>query len=467
MFSLLLSLAFFSLSLSGVRAWLPKKIFGVSLGSWLVLEPWMLPQQWEDMGGERCANCSMCIASEFAFTQAYPDTADRKFEEHWNTWFTQDDVDKLVELGINTVRIPLGYWIVEDLVDRATEFYPRGGLVQLRRGLRQLSEAGIVVMLDHHALPGVQMAGQMFTGHCTSDVQFYTPFNYHRALVWSAVMTVLSHVDPAFDHVVTIEAANQPLRNANLTPGYGDFQKNFVRVVRAVECLLGLPVPSLNLTGKSEPTVNVTASLRLAWQLPPLFSPEVRSAILDAVPILLGIALELGLKEILGPCPRVTQEPLITTFMDIHWQHNDPPNPADAAIGPQIYENHIYYSFGGVADANPTAYLVHNCNLDRIQRDAVRGNSPLLFGEWSLATQFPATDKFLFKWADAQKRSYAMGAGWIFWSFKIEKSDLANDLARQWSYFEGVKRGFLTKDPAQLNDPNVCDPYLRNKTASA
>lgn len=25
----------------------------------------------------------------------------------------------------------LGYWIIEDLVDRKTEFYPRGGLTQL------------------------------------------------------------------------------------------------------------------------------------------------------------------------------------------------------------------------------------------------------------------------------------------------------------------------------------------------
>jgi hypothetical protein len=30
-------------------------------------------------------------------------------------------------------RSKLGYWIVEDLVDRSTEFYPRGGLKQLVR----------------------------------------------------------------------------------------------------------------------------------------------------------------------------------------------------------------------------------------------------------------------------------------------------------------------------------------------
>ncbi|GLB41591.1 putative glycosyl hydrolase 5 (cellulase A) family protein [Lyophyllum shimeji] len=485
--SLVLGLALSSISLSGVRAGFPAKIYGVNLGSWLVLEPWMLPQEWIDMGGERCDDCSTCIASEFTFAQAYPDTVDDKFNEHWlspasnfnplgtyfaifrNTWFNQDDVDKFVELGLNTVRIPLGYWIVEDLVDRTTEFYPRGGLAQLRRGLKQLSEAGIVAILDHHALPGIQEPGQQFTGRCTSDVQFYTPHNYHRALVWTAVMTALSHIDPAFDNVVSIEAVNEPIMDANQTPGYGDFQKNFVRVVRAVEFLLGLPVPSLNLKANGQANANATASLEFAAQLPPVFPPEIRSAILDAVPILLRIGVKLGVDKIFSHGPHVKKEPLITNFMDINWQHNNP------LTLPTLRWDHRYMttistirqSFGGVADPSETAYLTHNCNLDRIQNDAALGNSPLYFGEWALPTQFPATDEFLRKWADAQKRAYSMGAGWIFWNFKIEISDLAGDTARQWSYFEGVNRGYLTKDPSKLLDPHVCDPYLKNTTASA
>ena len=75
-----------------------------------------------------------------------------------STWFFQDDVDELVRLGINTVRIPvsrmenfcitltkaniscqLGYWIIEELVERETEFYPRGGLQQLVGPLSPLS----------------------------------------------------------------------------------------------------------------------------------------------------------------------------------------------------------------------------------------------------------------------------------------------------------------------------------------
>ena len=80
--------------------------------------------------------------------------------------------------------------------------------IRKKRGLSQLKAAGIQAILDHHALPGVQTANQMFTGNCTSNVQFYTDYNYHRALVWTAVMTALSHLDSDFDTVFAIEAVN-------------------------------------------------------------------------------------------------------------------------------------------------------------------------------------------------------------------------------------------------------------------
>ncbi|KAL1759752.1 glycoside hydrolase superfamily [Schizophyllum commune] len=419
--SLVLPLVFSSHATASIRD--GKNVYGVNLGSWLVLEPWMLPQEWLDMGGQDCSDCSQCIRSEFAFVKAYPDTADQIFNEHWSTWFNQKDVDELVRLGINTVRIPLGYWLIEDLVERDTEFYPRGGLQQLRRGLLQLKEAGIDVILDHHALPGVQSPNQMFTGNCTTNVQFYTPDNYRRALLWTAIMTVLSHLDPAFASVVSIEAVNEPIMDATQTPGYGDFQKQFVRTVRVVERALGIG----SWSGKAQ-------RLRRHWGIQTRQEDPI-SALRTAI----------------------TSD--ASAVDDANLLHFTGPNPAEAADGPQVYDNHLYYSFGGVADANEEAYMHSICNLQRVPDDAALGNSPLVFGEWGLPTQFSATDEFLVKWADAQKLAYTQGAGWIFWNFKIERSKLAGNLSRQWSYFDGVDRGYLTVDPSQLHDPHVCDPY--------
>ncbi|TEB33243.1 glycoside hydrolase family 5 protein [Coprinellus micaceus] len=442
---------------------LPSKIYGVNLGSWLLIEPWMLPQEWVDMGGQQCDDCSTCIASEFEFAKAYPTTVDATMKKHWQSWFAQNDVKQLVAVGINTVRIPLGYWIVEPLVDRKTEYYAKGGLLELRRGLKQLREAGITVILDHHALPGVQAPNQMFAGRCTKDAQFYTPANYHRALIWTGVMTAVTHLVPAFSAVASIEAMNEPIMDASKTPGMGDFQKNFVKVIRAVELSLGIPVPGVNPGPSILSSHNVTAALATLSENKDVFNDEVRQVLKDMVPVLVKVAVQLAAninldKQDLRATLR-KKKALTTTFMDLNWQWGvNRANPADAKIGPQAYDNHLYYS--GVADANEEAYLKHVCNLDRIESDANLGNTPLMFGEWGLSTQFSASDEFLKKWADAQKFSYGKGAGWIFWNFKIEVSQKAGETARQWSYLEGLRRGYLTQDPTKFHDPNVCTPYI-------
>ncbi|KAG5641299.1 hypothetical protein DXG03_005563 [Asterophora parasitica] len=234
-------------------------------------------------------------------------------------------------------------------------------------------------------------------------------------------------------------------------------QKNYVLTVRAVEYLLGFPVPSLNLPAKSVntgPGFNIANAL--SADLPAVFPQEVKNVLKESAPILGRIGTNLKINFNVQ-----SFDPLITNFMDVTWQYNNPANAADAARGPQIYDNHLYYSFGGVADPNENAYLTHVCNLDRVAQAGRNRNVPLYFGEWALSTNFGASDAFLKKWADAQKRAYSADAGWIFWNFKIEISNQAGDTARQWSYVEGVRRGYLTRDPSKLNDPNVCAPYIR------
>lgn len=77
----------------------------------------------------------------------------------------QTDVDEMVCLGLNAVRIPVGWWLVEEL-KTSKDYFPTGQLTQLKRGLKMLKKAGIWVLLDIHANPGVQSANQQFTGKC-------------------------------------------------------------------------------------------------------------------------------------------------------------------------------------------------------------------------------------------------------------------------------------------------------------
>jgi aryl-phospho-beta-D-glucosidase BglC (GH1 family) len=86
------------------------------------------------MGGEECNDCSACAASEFDLTKKLGQTkANAAFQKHWRSWLNQTDIDTLVELGINAVRIPMGFWILEGLVDRSSEYYAQGALPVSRR----------------------------------------------------------------------------------------------------------------------------------------------------------------------------------------------------------------------------------------------------------------------------------------------------------------------------------------------
>ena len=101
--------------------------------------------------------------------KANPNNAQQIFEPHWQSWFTQADVQRLKELGMNTVRVPvssaflevsrtpvlitcvpkLGYWIVEPLVE-AGEYYPTGGF----RHLVRLDIPSLVVLATYIARSG-------------------------------------------------------------------------------------------------------------------------------------------------------------------------------------------------------------------------------------------------------------------------------------------------------------------------
>jgi hypothetical protein len=44
--------------------------------------------------------------------------------------------------------------------------------------------------------------------------------------------------------------------------------------------------------------------------------------------------------------------------MDVNWQYNNPANPAAAANGPQLYDNHLYYKYAFFFYLASRAYLL-------------------------------------------------------------------------------------------------------------
>jgi hypothetical protein len=134
------------------------KIRGVNLGSLFIIEPWMASQEWSEMGCKSVKSEFDCVAL------LGQEPANLVFAKHWDTWITETDLDNMKEYGINTVRVPVGYWFVEDIVYSDSENFPQGGMLYLDRLAEWAAIRNIYVILDLHGAPGAQEPKQPFTG---------------------------------------------------------------------------------------------------------------------------------------------------------------------------------------------------------------------------------------------------------------------------------------------------------------
>ncbi|ODV65429.1 hypothetical protein HYPBUDRAFT_150080 [Hyphopichia burtonii NRRL Y-1933] len=121
---------------------------GVSLGSWLVTEPFINPTLYNSTGpGDTPVD-------EYHLTKKLgKDQAKELLSKHWDTWITEDDFKKIKSFGLNMVRIPVGYWAFELLED---DPYVQGQEEYLDKAIAWGHKHGIKVWVDLHGVPGSQ-----------------------------------------------------------------------------------------------------------------------------------------------------------------------------------------------------------------------------------------------------------------------------------------------------------------------
>ncbi|BFZ64090.1 hypothetical protein YB2330_005228 [Saitoella coloradoensis] len=128
-----------------------EKLRGVNIGGWLVLEPWITPslfEQFPDYGGDSPT------VDEYTFCKTLgSDEAYKQLQQHWQSWITYDDFKALADAGVNTVRIPIGYWAFALWND---DPYVQGQQAYLDNALAWAEELGLNVMIDLHGAPGSQ-----------------------------------------------------------------------------------------------------------------------------------------------------------------------------------------------------------------------------------------------------------------------------------------------------------------------
>jgi glucan 1,3-beta-glucosidase len=114
---------------------------GVNLGGWLVLERWITPDLFAGMEA----------SDEYSLSVEVPATASQRIKQHRNTFITKETIQLIAARGLNTVRVPVGYW----LFDKDGP-YVAGADKQLDALFEWCDELAIGVILDVHAAPGSQ-----------------------------------------------------------------------------------------------------------------------------------------------------------------------------------------------------------------------------------------------------------------------------------------------------------------------
>jgi glucan 1,3-beta-glucosidase len=179
-----------------------KKVRGVNLGGWLVLEKWMAPSVFE--GLEAVDETSYCVELGA--------NAEQALKKHWDTFITREDFVWLAKVGINAVRIPLGHWIFGPGYPYHASYgknphpFAQGGIAVLDRAFDWAEELGLLVVLDLHAAPGCQNG---FDNGGIKDVcEWHTQPEYieHSLLVLER-LAERYHTRPALH---AIEVLNEP-----------------------------------------------------------------------------------------------------------------------------------------------------------------------------------------------------------------------------------------------------------------
>ncbi|KAK6543587.1 hypothetical protein TWF694_000330 [Orbilia ellipsospora] len=382
------------------QAWLPTKdagvIRGVNLGGLFIMEPWMQWSQWSSMGCGAYQSEFDCVMN---MGQAKANAA---FQNHWATWISEPDFQEMVSYGINTVRIPVGYWMLESLVYADSEHFPQGGLPHLENILKLAKKYNLYVILDLHGAPGAQIPKNAFTGQYAPAAGFYVDYQYNRAIQFLTFLAQQIYTNPTvYGAIGMIELLNEPL---TYTP-------------------------------------EVTATLITQ------FYPQAWKAVRNY-----ETALNI---------PKSKR--LHIMFMDDLWGSGNPTaNLPDTDMS--AFDYHKYVKWDTSVTPTRDSYMEYSCNADLgCKKPLVVGEWSLSVPDNLQESDMFRTDsadavKWFSGWFVAQQQMYERsGSGWVFWSWKSTLGDW------RWSYRDAVVAGVIPKTLTASAKWNVCGAYKKAK----
>lgn len=127
------------------------KVKGVNLGGWFVTEKWITPSLY-NFGVDETSLCVGLVENGIDPT--------KYLAEHKRRFIRRSDFATMRRVGINSVRIPFGYWVFDNYPDhpslRGLQPFPKGELALLKKVVGWAVAEGLGIVLDLHCAPGCQ-----------------------------------------------------------------------------------------------------------------------------------------------------------------------------------------------------------------------------------------------------------------------------------------------------------------------
>ncbi|KAG0051958.1 hypothetical protein BGZ89_003355 [Linnemannia elongata] len=409
-------------------------IRGVNLGGWLVLEPFITPSMFEPY-------ISQNVTDEYTLTKLLGKEKSREYlQKHYSTWVTEDTFKRIRDLGLNHVRIPVGFWALGGLTEDEP-YVPDLSLDYLLQGLKWAAQYGLRAMVEIHGAPGSQngwnhsgRSGQIrwMNGTPEGEINGKRTIEYIKHLTRLLQGPGMEHVAPMFG--LLNEPAIFMLERPPIDKWYKDAFKEFRNITGAGKGPLG--VLHDGFLGLTE------------WEG---FMPKSDRLALDVHNYLIFdhnlIRLSRN-QQVNFPC-------------DV-WSKNM--QQSTAAFGPTLvgefssatndcatYLNGIGVGYRWDGSFQPEEDRIKGLPLDEA------ACQPKLHGaeegycsckeQNRIGYYTPEYRKFLSDFTQTQMDAFEQGLGWFYWNFKTETNAL-------WSYFDGVEQGWIPKDAN--NRPGGC-----------
>ncbi|KAG8743635.1 Glucan 1,3-beta-glucosidase 3 [Ceratobasidium sp. 428] len=189
-----------------------RKLVYTGIVNKFVQENWMKPSLVE------CASGAKSAELDIASGWGDPKSARSVLERHWDTWITEDDFAWLEKTGVNTVRLPIGYWSLGPQYCLGTPFEEVASVYErswprVLRSIQWAANHNIGVLVDLHGAVGSQN-GQSHSG--TSDGQMNLFDSDKNMKKTTDVLVYLTKQLVPISNVVGIQILNEPRNVASL-----------------------------------------------------------------------------------------------------------------------------------------------------------------------------------------------------------------------------------------------------------